>query len=38
MPGAEASGLRQLITGFRTTQMICVAAKLGIADGLDEGP
>jgi hypothetical protein len=35
---AEAAELRQLIMGFRTSQMIYVAAKLGIADHLDAGP
>ena len=30
--------LRQMITGYRTTQMIYVAAKLGIADLLSNGP
>ena len=37
MPNTEASRLRQLIMGFRNTQMIYVAAKLGIADRLDAG-
>jgi hypothetical protein len=35
---ANGGALRQLIMGFRTTQMIYVAAKLGIADRLAEGP
>ena len=35
---ADGSALRQLIMGFRTTQMIHVAAKLGIADRLAQGP
>jgi hypothetical protein len=35
---ANGGALRQLIMGFRTTQMIHVAAKLGIADRLAEGP
>ena len=34
----EAVELRQLIMGFRASQMIYVAAKLGIADHLDAGP
>lgn len=33
----EASALRQLIMGFRTTQLIFVAAKLGLADHLQHG-
>lgn len=33
-----AAELRHLIMGFRTSQMIYVAAKLGIADHLDAGP
>ena len=37
-PGGDGAVLRQLIMGFRTTQMIYVAAKLGIADRLAEGP
>ena len=35
---AEAATLRQLIMGFRTSQMIYVAAKLGLADHLGERP
>ena len=30
--------MRGLIMGFRTTQLICVAARLGIADVLEAGP
>ena len=37
-PAGDGAALRQLIMGFRTTQMIYVAAKLGIADHLREGP
>jgi hypothetical protein len=33
-----AAQLQQLIMGFRTTQMIHVAAKLGLADHLSTGP
>jgi hypothetical protein len=33
-----AATLRQLIMGFRTTQLIHVAAKLGLADRLQQGP
>ncbi len=32
------SPLRNLIMGFRTTQLLCVAARLGLADHLREGP
>ena len=35
---AEVATLRQLIMGFRTSQMIYVAAKLGLADHLGERP
>jgi SAM-dependent methyltransferase len=35
---ADAAALRQLIMGFRASQMIYVAAKLGIADHLAAGP
>jgi hypothetical protein len=34
----ETTRLRQLIMGFRVTQLIYVAAKLGIADHLAQGP
>jgi hypothetical protein len=34
----EMARLRQLIMGFRTTQLIYVAAKLGLADHLARGP
>jgi hypothetical protein len=37
-PAAEAATLRQLIMGFRTTQMVYVAARLGLADVLESGP
>ena len=37
-PAGDGAALRQLIMGFRTTQMIFVAAKLGIADRLTQGP
>src|SRR4030095_11697009 len=37
-PAGDGAALRQLIMGFRTTQMIYVAARLGIADQLREGP
>ena len=38
-PGAAAGEtVRRLIMGFRTTQLIHVAAKLGIADRLEDGP
>ena len=37
-PAGDGAALRQLIMGFRTTQMIYVAARLGIADHLREGP
>jgi SAM-dependent methyltransferase len=37
-PPAEAAQLRQLIMGFRASQMIHVAAKLGVADHLEAGP
>ena len=30
--------LRQLIDGYRISQMICVAAELGVADVLATGP
>jgi hypothetical protein len=33
-----AAAMRQMIMGFRTTQLIYVAAKLGIADVLKDGP
>jgi hypothetical protein len=36
--GSPAETLRQLIMGFRTTQLIHVAAKLGIADELAHSP
>jgi hypothetical protein len=36
-PGAAAA-LRQLIMGFRTTQLVYAAAKLGLADALQDGP
>src|SRR5688572_20294771 len=35
---AAATTLRQLIMGFRITQLIYVAAKLGLADHLQQGP
>jgi hypothetical protein len=35
---SAAVTLRQLIMGFRVTQLICVAAKLGLADQLQQGP
>jgi hypothetical protein len=35
---AAATTLRQLIMGFRVTQLIHVAAKLGLADHLQQGP
>jgi hypothetical protein len=35
---ADATQLRQLILGFRTTQLLYVAARLGLADRLDSGP
>jgi hypothetical protein len=35
---ADAVALRQLIMGFRASQMIYVAAKLGLADQLEAGP
>ena len=34
----ETTRLRQLIMGFRTTQLVYVAAKLGLADHLASGP
>lgn len=34
----ETARLRQLIMGFRTTQLVYVAAKLGLADHLASGP
>ena len=40
-PAADVSAaatLRQLIMGFRVTQLIYVAAKLGLADHLEHGP
>lgn len=37
-PTADATALRQLVMGFRTTQLLYVAARLGIADHLHEGP
>ena len=37
-PPADAATLRQLIMGFRVTQLIYVAAKLGLADHLEQGP
>jgi hypothetical protein len=37
-PAAEAAKLRQLIMGFRSSQMVYVAAKLGLADRLDDRP
>jgi hypothetical protein len=40
VPGADAdaTALLQLIMGFRLTQMVYAAAKLGVADHLREGP
>jgi hypothetical protein len=39
MPDASAAAmLRQLIMGFRITQLIYVAAKLGLADRMEHGP
>ncbi|HYP09051.1 MAG TPA: methyltransferase [Bryobacteraceae bacterium] len=38
MPSDSAGLLRQLIMGFRDTQMVYVAAKLGLADRLAEHP
>ena len=35
---ADASALRVLITGYETAQVIFVAARLGVADLLAEGP
>ena len=35
---SAAATLRQLIMGFRVTQLIYVAAKLGLADHLEQGP
>ncbi len=35
---ADATALRQLIMGFRASQMVYVAAKLGVADHLEAGP
>jgi hypothetical protein len=35
---ADAAALRQLIMGFRASQMVYVAAKLGLADQLERGP
>jgi hypothetical protein len=37
-PAAATATLRQLIMGFRITQLIHVAAKLGLADRLQLGP
>jgi hypothetical protein len=34
----EAAALRRMIMGFRTTQLIYVAAKLGLADQMQRGP
>jgi hypothetical protein len=34
----DAAALRQLIMGFRATQLVYVAAKLGLADQLENGP
>jgi hypothetical protein len=34
----SVTALRQLIMGFRTAQLIYVAAKLGLADCLEQGP
>lgn len=36
-PAGDAAMLRQLIMGFRTTQLIHVAAKLGLVDRLRQG-
>jgi hypothetical protein len=35
---ASAAALRQMIMGFRITQLVYVAAKLGLADVLAQGP
>lgn len=35
---APAASLREMIMGFRTTQLIYVAARLGISDLLEDGP
>ena len=35
---SAAATLRQLIMGFRVTQLIYLAAKLGLADHLEQGP
>jgi Dimerisation domain len=35
---SAAATLRQLIMGFRVTQLIYVATKLGLADHLEQGP
>jgi hypothetical protein len=35
---SAAATVRQLIMGFRVTQLIYVAAKLGLADHLEQGP
>jgi len=40
-PDTERSAgeiVRRLVMGFRTTQLVHVAAKLGIADALEDGP
>ena len=36
--GTDVAALRQLIMGFRSSQMIYVAAKLELADRLDQCP
>ena len=35
---SAAAALREMIQGYRSTQLIYVAAKLGIADLLKDGP
>ena len=37
-PADPAAALRQLIMGFRSTQLVRTAAELGLADHLTDGP
>ena len=38
LPNSSWATMNQMINGFRTTQMVCVAARLGVADLMADGP
>jgi hypothetical protein len=38
IPASNHAAMRELLDGYRVSQLVCVAAELGIADLLNEGP